>query len=316
MNTLRWALTGAALFTLAAGATAGELGDKATKLQIAKWVKGDQVDVTKGDKVYVVEFWATWCAPCRTSIPHLTEMQKKYGDKVTFVGVSDEKADVVEKFVKQMGDKMAYTVVADNNKQTSKAYMGEFGINGIPHAFIVDKSGQIIWHDHPMADLEEVIDKVVAGDFDKAAAKKLMKERQEKEKALMEMMEQAQKYFELAQAGGKEDRAAKLGRKLVERGASEPMLMNQLSWGILTAPGIAQRDLELALLAGKAAAEVTEYKDASTIDTYALALYENGKQDEAVKMQHKAIELAKAGDWPEQNLAELESRLERFEKGE
>ena len=70
---------------------ADEIGDKAKPLEIAEWVKGKKdVDVTDGKSVYVVEFWATWCGPCRTTIPHLTELQKEYSDKVVFVGVSKE----------------------------------------------------------------------------------------------------------------------------------------------------------------------------------------------------------------------------------
>src|ERR1041385_6120947 len=78
-----------AAFTLNTHA-AGALGDPAAPLVISEWVKGKPVDLAaaKGKEVVVVEFWATWCGPCRTSIPHLTEMQKKFKD-VRFVGVSD-----------------------------------------------------------------------------------------------------------------------------------------------------------------------------------------------------------------------------------
>ena len=92
----------AGALALAGSLFSADLGDEAKPLQISKWVKGKKVDLAKGKgkKVYVVEFWATWCPPCRTTIPHLTELQKKYKDKgVVFIGVSDEKASVVKKFV-------------------------------------------------------------------------------------------------------------------------------------------------------------------------------------------------------------------------
>jgi thiol-disulfide isomerase/thioredoxin len=103
----------------AASLLAANLGDAASPLDIKDWVKGSPVDLAagKGKTIYVVEFWATWCPPCRTSIPHLTEMQKKFKDQgVVFVGVSSEKTDVVKKFVDKMGDKMDYTVAVDAGK--------------------------------------------------------------------------------------------------------------------------------------------------------------------------------------------------------
>lgn len=60
------------------------------------WIKGGPVPIgqpsTPGKKrVLVVEFWATWCPPCRASIPHLTELQRKYKDKeVYIVGITTE----------------------------------------------------------------------------------------------------------------------------------------------------------------------------------------------------------------------------------
>jgi thiol-disulfide isomerase/thioredoxin len=72
----------------AASAQTLNIGDPAPQLVVKEFVKGSPVTQFKPGSVYVVEFWATWCGPCKTSIPHLTELQKKYGDKVTFVGVS------------------------------------------------------------------------------------------------------------------------------------------------------------------------------------------------------------------------------------
>lgn len=158
---------------LAQPVSSAELGDAAKPLQIATWVKGTPLDLAaaKGKQIVVVEFWATWCPPCRASIPHLTEMQKKFKD-VAFVGVSDEDAATVKKFVAKMGDKMDYTVAVDDDDKTSDAYMKAFGIGGIPHAFIVDKTGHIIWHGHPMGDLEKTLEEVVAGTFNPDKSKK------------------------------------------------------------------------------------------------------------------------------------------------
>ncbi|MEZ6318750.1 MAG: thioredoxin family protein [Phycisphaerales bacterium] len=92
------------------------IGSAAPKLSLAQFVKGESVNGFEKDHVYVVEFWATWCGPCRAAFPHLSEMQKKFTDKATFVGVNiwdkrdDEteaqRIDRVTEFVKGQGARM------------------------------------------------------------------------------------------------------------------------------------------------------------------------------------------------------------------
>src|SRR6476661_7319275 len=67
--------------------TALVVGDPAPKITVSKWVKGTPVANFEKGKLYVVEFWATWCGPCKVSIPHLTELAKQYKN-VKFIGVS------------------------------------------------------------------------------------------------------------------------------------------------------------------------------------------------------------------------------------
>ncbi|RYG47047.1 TlpA family protein disulfide reductase, partial [bacterium] len=174
----------AAVSARAAGLT---VGDKAPALKVAKWVKGEPIAAFEPGKVYVVEFWATWCGPCKVSIPHLSELAKKYKDKVAFTGVAvweREKTDYTTKvpqFVEQMGDKMAYRVASDDPEETpmAKTWMQAAGQNGIPSAFIVDQKGEIAWIGHPMLGLDETLEKVVAGTWDKAKFAADFKEEQE-----------------------------------------------------------------------------------------------------------------------------------------
>jgi thiol-disulfide isomerase/thioredoxin len=302
-----------AALVLGAGsfAPAGELGDKAPALQIKEWVKGAAVDLASGDgkKAYVVEFWATWCPPCRASIPHLTEMQKKFKDKVTFIGVSDEPAPTVRKFVERMGDKMDYAVAVDDNRQTSARYMGAFGIGGIPHAFVVDASGAIVWHGHPMSELEQVLERVVAGELDLAA----LRRQQEDWKRLQGHLKE---YQQLVSATGNESQARQVGERIVELGADNSELMDQFAWQILTNPKIVFRDKGLALKAAQSANQASDGANPSVLDTYALALYENGQRDKAIEFSEKAITLAKNDPAMQRALPDFKQRLERFKKGE
>ena len=157
----------AAILVAAPLAPAAELGDAAKPLQIATWVKGKPVNLAaaKGKQVVVVEFWATWCPPCQASIPLLTELQKKFKD-VAIVGISEEDVPTVKRYVAKMGDKMDYTVAVDDDQKTGAAYMQAFGIETIPHAFIVDKAGRIVWNGDPLTDLEKALEEIVAGKFD------------------------------------------------------------------------------------------------------------------------------------------------------
>ncbi len=163
------------------------LGDPAPAIQVAEWVQGKPVAKFEPGQTYVVEFWATWCGPCKVAIPHLNELSKQYAGKVQFIGVSVwENIDAdepyrVPKFVQEMGDKMTYTVAADRVKPSAKdgeddgsmavSWMKAAGQTGIPTAFIVDGSGRIAWIGHPMG-IDKPLADVVAGKWDLAAASK------------------------------------------------------------------------------------------------------------------------------------------------
>ena len=101
----------------------------------------------------IVEFWATWCPPCRKSIPHLNELNKKYqGKGLVIIGVTDEDKATIEKFRK--GVPMEYNVAIDKGGKLGQ----QFGISGIPQAFVVGKDGKIVWEGHPAALNESVIE--------------------------------------------------------------------------------------------------------------------------------------------------------------
>lgn len=151
------------------------IGDPAPKITVSNWVKGTPVTNFEKGKLYVVEFWATWCGPCKVSIPHLTELAKKYAGKVDFVGVSAFEADqkLVKPFVDSMGKKMSYNVAMDEvpagdergqHGAMAQMWMEAAGQDGIPTAFIIDKDGKIAWIGQPMG-MDEALGKVVAGTY-------------------------------------------------------------------------------------------------------------------------------------------------------
>lgn len=269
--------------------TAAELGGKAPELKILEWAKGAPItlaEIQGAKKVAVVEFWATWCPPCRATIPHLTELQKKYKDTVVFIGVSAESAETVKSFVEKQAEKMDYHVAIDREHGTTKGFMDAFGIQSVPHAFLVDQEGRIVYHAHPMdSKLADNLDKVISGDFDLAAAKKSIENEQLRERLLDE-------YGELVIDGKDKEKAKSVGQKLYEVLAEDAKQLGQLAWAIASAPELGFQDLDFALQCAKKAVDLTEHKNADLLDTYARVLYESGDKVNAVQVAEQALPLA------------------------
>jgi thiol-disulfide isomerase/thioredoxin len=172
-------LTPAALIQ-AATPTYLRIGDPAPSITSATWIKGAPVPAFVKGRTYVVEFWATWCGPCRESIPHITELAKSYRGKVDFIGIDiweSQKSgggDVlakVKRFVKDQGAKMTYHVAADGaDGRIADAWMKAASEGGIPCAFIVNGEGKVAWIGHP-AKMEESLKEVLAGRYDLATAR-------------------------------------------------------------------------------------------------------------------------------------------------
>ena len=189
-----------ALILLASFANAAEtkkppitlkMGNRAPALQVDEWVKGGPISKLEEGNIYILEFWATWCGPCKSAIPHVTELQKKYQDKgVTVIGMNIWEPDLEEvaPFVQEMGDKMGYAVATDilpvdvpenevNEEDESKGAMADSwmkaaGRNGIPCSFIVNREGIVAWIGHPML-MDEALEAILNGTYDvaKEAAK-------------------------------------------------------------------------------------------------------------------------------------------------
>lgn len=180
------------------------LGSAAPKLELKEFVKGEPVKGFAKEKVYVVEFWATWCGPCRTTIPHLTKLQKKYKDELTVIGVAilEEDQSAVATFVEEMGDKMDYRVALDSVPKDGspeegamvKNWMEASGQAGIPAAFIVNGEGLIAWIGHP-GQMDDPLEKVMTGKWDIAAEALKLKELLAQKKKLEATFKKLQTLF-------------------------------------------------------------------------------------------------------------------------
>lgn len=134
------------------------VGEDGPSLDGLTYVQGNPVQYSTG-KVTVVEFWATWCPPCRSSIPHLDAAYKKYKSQgVNFVGITKEPKSTIDPFISNMKDQFTYPVASD----TSGTVSARFPIEGIPAAFIIGKDGKVSWQGHPMNGLEHAIEKALS----------------------------------------------------------------------------------------------------------------------------------------------------------
>jgi thiol-disulfide isomerase/thioredoxin len=159
-----------------------KIGDKAPAVKYSKWIKGSPVKEYTDDQIYILEFWATWCGPCKAAMPHLSELSKKYAGKATFIGVNvwertgtepyESSLASVEKFVNNAENKIEYNVIADNNaRDMDNNWLKPADIMGIPCTFIISK-GKIAWIGHPMS-MEKPLQEILNNTFDIAAFQKL-----------------------------------------------------------------------------------------------------------------------------------------------
>jgi len=116
-------------------------GKKAPEITGVKWLT--KAPETK-DKILVIDFWATWCPPCRATIPELGEWQKKYAKDIAVIGISAERADVVKGFMAKTD--MPYSVGVDAERHTES----KVGVKGIPHVLVVTPDGVVRWQGFPL----------------------------------------------------------------------------------------------------------------------------------------------------------------------
>jgi cytochrome c biogenesis protein CcmG, thiol:disulfide interchange protein DsbE len=123
------------------------LDQPAPKLQVAKWLTA--VPDTKG-KFVLLDFWATWCPPCREAISELNAIKQQFGDRVVVIGLSDEDEATIENFqayAKARNPDLVinYAIAIDPQKRTKN----EVQVTGIPHLMLIDPAGVVRWEGFP-----------------------------------------------------------------------------------------------------------------------------------------------------------------------
>jgi thiol-disulfide isomerase/thioredoxin len=274
------------------------IGDAPPPLALSSWIKGEKIDNFDPHKTYVVEFWATWCGPCKASIPHLTELAHQYKDKgIQFIGVDiwEDDAKLVQPFVDEMGEKMDYSIaldtVAENAKSRdgtmAKTWMAAAYEEGIPTVFVI-RDGRIAWIGDPM-DLDDPLEKITSDRWDLAEmAKKRLTDKEVERKfmtaankirtpysakdyqATLAAIDEVVKdnpdledkfigyKFASLCNGGDIDAGLEVGRQMLEKFNDNAGALNSKFWDVIDPDRVDQVDPRVAQLALKAAQRAVE----------------------------------------------------------
>ncbi|MCA6115105.1 redoxin family protein [Bradyrhizobium sp. WSM 1738] len=143
----------------------------APPIKVENWLRGQPLTSFQPGKVYVVEFWATWCGPCVAAMPHLVQLQDKYKDSgVEVLGVAacerartaDEARTNLDAWLTEKFSNLNYRIGFDYTGNMNKLWMDPSFSVGIPTSFVVDRDGRIAFIGFP-TQLDDVLPKILNG---------------------------------------------------------------------------------------------------------------------------------------------------------
>ena len=282
-------------------------------------------------RVRVVEFWATWCGPCKASIPHINDMHKSLRRRgLEIIGVSDEKPEVVANFLRMQGDRMSYIVGVDPDKKVAERFMGAAGKSGIPCAFVIGPNGKIAFIGHPM---DEEFDRAVRlsldGRYDPSITRKAdpilaaarraagvcnfaeAYRRFDEAIALspVVMYEAAAERYRTMLVDEKNEEAARAyARRMIGMYESDAPALRDLALMLSTDASLPTNDIETAQMASEKLTSIAQAGDPDAFKVAAAVAYAKGDFQAASELQRKAWRIA-----PPEAKAEYKSALDAYD---
>lgn len=132
---------------------ASYLNRNAPKFIVEEWISDPP---NTSGKFVLIDFWATWCGPCRKVIPELNKFHEEFKNDLVVIGVSDESKRKVEGF---LNPKIHYYSAIDTEKRLKKSYE----VKGVPHCVLIDPNGIVRWEGFPMLKGYELTSEVIGG---------------------------------------------------------------------------------------------------------------------------------------------------------
>jgi thiol-disulfide isomerase/thioredoxin len=301
------------------------VGDPAPALKADKWLQGEPVKKFEPGRVYVVEFWATWCGPCIAFMPELAELQVRYKNQgVTCIGftardllgVPGNTEEKVAAFVQKRGPKLPYTFAYAADPAAADAWLKAAGRSAIPCSFVVDKAGRIAYIGDPTY-LCLVLPRVISGreqaqaigaameqvqqDFlavnkvlfpDHRAGLEALKKFEAKYPALADNRYGVRIKLSLLPKLGEFDEAKKVAEAVIARASKQKntSALMQVSGLLRLGPGKESKELlAVAVKAAEAAVWLAGDQDARALIELASTYYQAGDTGKARECARRAV---------------------------
>jgi thiol-disulfide isomerase/thioredoxin len=309
-----------------------KVGDPAPALKVGKLLQGDAVTKFEPGKVYVVHFWAIWCAPCIGKMPHLADLQARYKDQgVTVIGFTSRDIrgnpgnteEDVAAFLKKRGAALRFnfTMAYAGDNTTADAWLKAAGQGGWC-TFVVDKAGRIAYAGSSMF-LDVALPKVLAGASPKAVGDEMakvvaeyettfdalvrdfqagrdlkpglgaLKEFEAKYPPLTDMLPIVQAKLSLLPKYGKPGEAKEYAEATVAKGIErEDVQLLTLAYSILRNEKQNKESLALAVKAAEACVRIDGGKDPEHLIHLADAYHVHGHTAKAKEYARRTVEAA------------------------